>query len=204
METSDQSLIQSSVTSSQEDFLASLSVAPGSREARRMTVISGRRCCALLKKQHPLGCLARTFLESSRWNSTTCYLTWKASATPRGRLLFRLAPSMLDTDETECGLWATANSRDWKDTPGMATEATNPDGTNRDRIDQLARQVYQIDAHGSLNPQFVSWLMGYPLDWCDMPDELQPKSRTESKSLKDSGMPSSRRSPTKSCTKSEK
>ena len=37
--------------------------------------------------------------------------------------------------------WATASSRDWKDTPGMATEATNPDGSARTRLDQLPRQV---------------------------------------------------------------
>lgn len=97
-------------TSSQADFLASHSALPGSDEARRMTVISGRRCCALLKKQDPLGCLARTFLESSRWNSTTCFLNWKPSATPAGRLLFRLVPSMPDTDETDCGLWLTPSA----------------------------------------------------------------------------------------------
>jgi hypothetical protein len=89
---------------SQGDFLASLSVSPGSGEARRMTVISGRKCCALLRKRDPLGCLARTFLESSRWNSTTCFLNWKESATPAGRLLFRLVPSMPGTGETDCGL----------------------------------------------------------------------------------------------------
>lgn len=35
---------------------------------------------------------------------------------------------------------------------------------------------------GQLNPQFVSWLMGFPLDWCDMPGELQPECPTESTS----------------------
>jgi hypothetical protein len=34
-------------------------------------------------------------------------------------------------------------------------------------------------AVGSLNPQFVCWLMGYPLDWCDMPEESQQASPTE-------------------------
>ena len=38
--------------------------------------------------------------------------------------------------------WPTASARDYKDTPGMATEATNPDGSRRDRTDQLARAVY--------------------------------------------------------------
>lgn len=37
--------------------------------------------------------------------------------------------------------WASPSARDWKDTPGMATEAVNPDGSLRDRTDQLGRQV---------------------------------------------------------------
>lgn len=36
---------------------------------------------------------------------------------------------------------ATPSSRDWKDSPGMATESTNPDGSERIRLDQLARQA---------------------------------------------------------------
>jgi DNA (cytosine-5)-methyltransferase 1 len=40
-------------------------------------------------------------------------------------------------------IWPTASSRDWKDTPGMAMEGTNPDGSKRARNDQLARRVYQ-------------------------------------------------------------
>ena len=37
--------------------------------------------------------------------------------------------------------WSTASSRDWKDSPGMAVEATNPDGSTRTRTDQLPRQT---------------------------------------------------------------
>lgn len=75
--------------------------------------------------------------------STECYLTWKGSTTPGGRLLSRLVPSMGRTVVIESGsspemaLWVTASARDWKDTPGMVT--TRPDG--RSRIDQLPRQV---------------------------------------------------------------
>lgn len=35
--------------------------------------------------------------------------------------------------------WPTASARDWKDTPGMATTGTNPDGSERKRLDQLPR-----------------------------------------------------------------
>ena len=37
--------------------------------------------------------------------------------------------------------WASPASRDWKDTPGMATEGVNPDGSKRKRADQLPRQA---------------------------------------------------------------
>ena len=39
--------------------------------------------------------------------------------------------------------------------------------------DELATQI-----GGQLNPQFVSWLMGFPMDWCDMEDEQQEESPT--------------------------
>ena len=37
--------------------------------------------------------------------------------------------------------WATPTTRDHKDTTGMATTGINPDGTERNRMDQLGRQV---------------------------------------------------------------
>ena len=37
--------------------------------------------------------------------------------------------------------WASPSSRDWKDSPGMATTGINPDGSERDRTDQLPRQA---------------------------------------------------------------
>lgn len=96
----------------QEDFLASLSPQPGSEEARTMTVTSGQKCLELSRSSGPLGSLARMLLESSAWRSTRCFLTWKASATPSRRLLFRLVPSMPRTGETVSPLWATPNTMD--------------------------------------------------------------------------------------------
>lgn len=47
-------------------------------------------------------------------------------------------PTIYDLPQTG---WSTPSSRDWKDTPGMATTATNPDGSKRTRLDQLPRQA---------------------------------------------------------------
>ena len=77
--------------------------------------------------------------------------------------------------------WATPSSRDWKDLPGMATEAVNPDGSKRKRLDQLPRQAALIlgpiftsshvetestaASRPCLNPYFSAWLMGFPSAW---------------------------------------
>ncbi len=47
----------------------------------------------------------------------------------------------LATEATMLSSWASPSARDHKDTPGMATRAENPDGSERDRTDQLPRQV---------------------------------------------------------------
>ena len=74
--------------------------------------------------------------------------------------------------------WPTPSSRDWKDTLGMSTTGTNPDGSTRVRLDQLPR-VAALALHGTtttsspaatekrgaLNPAFTLWLMGFPKTW---------------------------------------
>lgn len=122
----------------QADFLASHSVQPGSGEARRMTVTSGRKCLELYRKSGPVGLLARMLLESSHWRSTRCYLTWKASDTPARRSLFRLVPSMPRTEETAVPFWPTPTARDCKGANSM--EHLARDGS-RNHTDQLPNAV---------------------------------------------------------------
>jgi len=86
------------------DFPASLSVVPGSNEARTMTAISGQKCSESYKRQSQLGSLVRMLLESSAWHSTKCVLIWKRKVTKSSRSLFQLAGSMPRTEETEFGL----------------------------------------------------------------------------------------------------
>ena len=63
--------------------------------------------------------------------------TIKIRTTPAGRPIPMMRASVPRTSATGLTGWVTASARDWKDTPGMATE--RPDG--RSRIDQLPRQA---------------------------------------------------------------
>ena len=219
-----------------------------------MTATSGRKCAALLRKSNPVGSWLKMCLASSRWRSMRCYLTWKPSATPQGRLLFRLVPSMPRTAGRGSGLWRTPSAQEagarvetlyTKDgKPAMVGERAyrkQPDGrmvlqsvtinqqvqmwptprgcdaeggatkaetqgrgwfrTNKKGVRfgcKLKDAIVTQQGGGSLNPQFVSWLMGFPLDWCDMPDESPATSPTASTNSKPSATPSSPKSPKKS------
>jgi len=100
---------------------SSLPVIPASRSAtqvsasdRKMTATSGRTSCKLLHKNDRLSAFSKTFMVTSAWASTKCFLTWKVKGTPAGRLLFQLAVSMRPTEEIGSGLLPTPVAYDAK------------------------------------------------------------------------------------------
>ena len=99
-------------TSSPGATPASHSHSPGSDWARRMTAISGRRCAGSLTSAGPVSSWLRTLAGTSRWASTLFWLSWKRTATPAGRSLYRLVPSTPSTGATGFGSWPTATAVD--------------------------------------------------------------------------------------------
>ncbi len=194
------------LTSLPEDFPASLSVKPGSAEARRMTATSGRKCSALLTSPGPAGWLVKMLLASSTWHSTMCWLTWKPRATKHGRLYFRLVPSVPRTSGNEslslptpqaheagdyqydrgnhdrARMTLTGIARMWP-TPNVpnggrqrrkgsiSLTGRKPDG-GKTQVDlQYAVKAAEgvPDAMDKLNPEWVEWVMGFPLGWTEVP-----------------------------------
>ena len=132
---------------------------PGSDEARKMTVTSGRRCAELLKNSSPVGSLARMCLESSIWHSTRCFLSWKTSATPHKRLLFRLAVRTLRTEETGSLFWPTPKASGLGGCSGA--RKTLQAMANKGLITEEERRAMSAGNSSRTNPQLFEWLMGY-------------------------------------------
>ena len=79
--------------SSQGDSPASRFPLPGSAEALKMTVTSGRKCLESSKSSPPLGCLEKMLLGSSTWGSKRRFLIWKEQAMKSGPSYYLLSPS---------------------------------------------------------------------------------------------------------------
>ena len=147
-------------------FRASRFLKRGSKQAQEMTGSSGQRCIASLKRQSPIGYLARMLVGSSIWNSTRCFLIWKKRTTPQGRLLYQLAASMPLTRETGHGLWPTVTTQDNVQVRGRGAAAGKAKrGTTLGgaiRLYPTKDNTIPVPQSGEMNPEFLEYLMGFP------------------------------------------
>jgi len=199
------------LTSSQGDFLASLSPLPGSEEAKQMTATSGQKCYASYERFIPNGSLRRmcqVLMTQPIWFSTQLHLIWRGSVTQRSRLKFRLVPLAPRTEGKECGLWPTVTVLDSKErtyyskgdlalsgavkiwpTPSSASQTGGHAGLaggqgNRQKLYKMLGET-EGKKMGSqqLNPNWVEWLMGFPLGWTALEPSETPSSRKSRKGL---------------------
>ena len=170
-------------TSSLVAIPASHSVQPVSDSEPKMSGTSGQPSQMAFGFCDPESASSRTSKDTSPLGCEKLLQSWKDSVTARrGEYSARLKLARL-TSESGCSSWPTASTRDWKDTPGMAKESTDKDGSHRNRMDQLARAVYaygqadpanpstggsrqeSLATTGKLNPRWVETLMGLPVGW---------------------------------------
>ena len=177
-----------------EDSHASRFPLPDSEEARKMTATSGQKCSELLVRQSLVGYLQRMCLASSKWHSTRCLLIWKAKVTSQGRLLFQLVASTPRIRGIEFGLLPTARAGEFKggqyqydrgnhDKPRVTLSGAIkmlPTPTKRDyKSEKCSKKIFNKNARPlsetfgkktgmKLQPNFVEWMMGFPIGWTDL------------------------------------
>ena len=97
-------------------------VLPGSDEAARMTVGSGRQCSMLFDQSSPLGAFSKILLESLAWgNSEECCHVWARWDTAFELSAFELRRWEQATTESGCSLLPT---------PTVPGGRVNPEGTS--------------------------------------------------------------------------
>jgi hypothetical protein len=156
--------------SSPRGIPASHSHSPGGDWARKMTGTYGQRFGAYWLSCDPPDSWVRTLLGTSIWGSMMCYLTWKKSATPQGRLLFRLVPSTLRTAGIGSGLLPTPNEGDNRDR-GHANMPAILRRVEKGKQIMLSMQVQQAKGE-KLNSAWVSRMMGYPDGYLTLDGEV--------------------------------
>lgn len=180
------------LTSLLVDFPASRFPSPMEiKRGKQITVTSGRKCLESYKKSdHDLS-LPKMFLESFAWHSTRCSLIWKVSDTPHGHLLFRLVPKMHLTAETGYGLLPVRSTsrrtlkgetplkrtklpetqRIWFFPTPLATDANNANlPPSQIKRGGIVGELLRAGVTGRINPEYIEWLMGYPIGWTELED----------------------------------
>jgi hypothetical protein len=150
-----------------------------------MTATYGQRLGDWYLSSSPVDACLKTLLGTSIWASMTCYLTWKKSATPQGRLLFRLVPWAPSTAGTGFGFWPTPRVEGFdagkhRGKPDSLHSAVKlwptPKVAGRGKSGQNVQGGPSLDdltqtAGMKLNSAWVSRMMGYPDGWLTLDGE---------------------------------
>ena len=165
-----------------EDSHANLSQSQVKEKVQEMIATSGQKCYELSKHRNQDGLLAKMsgiLLQSkTAWYSNKCVLTWKTKATKSNRLLFQLAVCKHPIEEIESGssegqykMWPTPTASDPEGGVVKNVELNNGNfsRTNKKGVRwgvKLKDAVSHVD-NGSLNPDWVEWMMGYGQGYTD-------------------------------------
>ena len=131
-------------------------------------LLSGGTTTELLANYDPDSQSWRTCQTSLTEASTEFAGRWPKSGTMRNGTLYPLPTWVRPTSAKGCGLWPTPTVQDSENDAGPSQWKRNSYPLNV--------EVHRADGRtattktGQLNPQFVEYLMGYPIGWTDLED----------------------------------
>ena len=141
---------------------ASPLVLPGSKEAKKILVTSGRQCLKLLNEKNPNIRLSKMLVGSSMWHSMMCVLTWKVKVTPRNRLLFQLQASVPRIKDKDAG--SSVKTRKTIPTP-TASDYIERESTSKETMNPMTGKSVSLDRFVKFWPTEEVQKSGKPNLW---------------------------------------
>lgn len=142
-------------------FHASRLVKPGHEEEKTMNATCGQKSFGLSSNASPLGSVVKTLLESPKWHSKTCAVTWKVKVMKSSRYILALQPSEQSNPENGFGFWPTVT----RGAP-LCGGTGNFNKLHKMRelgvITEEERRNLSQGNGGKSNPALMEFLMGFP------------------------------------------
>ena len=150
---------------------------PEAEEGMMMTVRSGLKCLELSERLRRVGLLGRTLLASSVWTtgvySAEFSMIWKVLGMRSKHLLFRLSELEHPTDGIGFGLLHTPRKLMIVETPErFQNRMGDRNGTTYPNLAVQIKYLPGMSISSELHPDFVEWMMGYPIGWTEL-DHLE-------------------------------
>ena len=144
----------------------SRSVWPETSRGRKTAGIYGLNFRAWSESLNRIGLLLRMYLELSSSRQTQYVPTWSVKVTASGYGIMKLYLSERNTEEKGYFLWRTPDAHCDRGFRKRETfEKRQKRGMPMQLNDQVAHIAQTPIEGGSLNPQWVEWLMGFPAGW---------------------------------------
>lgn len=141
----------------------------------------GTNSTASSKKLSRAGRSSKTSQPFALEDWTKCCGASLRSGMTRNGTVFPRPPLAPLTDATASGLWPTPRASEWKGV-GPIGSRSHEYRLQKGYLDATVQHVEKRT--GKLNPQWVEWLMGFPLGWTDSKHWETRSSRKSRKSLR--------------------
>ena len=146
-------------------ILASRSQQQDSEKGKMIQDTCGQQSESTLKPLDQIDAFSRMSKDTYRLDSAASSATWKKMVTEqRGEYSQRVKLAQ-HTKESESISWPTPAARDYK---GAVLPETLAAKNRNPMTNSLPDAVQHKSGSGSLNPQWVEWLMGVPIGWTEL------------------------------------
>jgi len=148
-------------TSCMVDTRANLLASQGRDEAMTTIGTCGHTCSELCAKESRIGWLVRMLEATLPLDSMPFVMTWKRQVTKQGRSFSRLSVSARTISESGFLLLPTPRAM-----PGNFSRVNGK--IYETSLQSMARRGVLAETPGDLHPEFLEWLMGFPIGWTEL------------------------------------